>query len=78
MTLNNENLLLDSIVLCLNLWGEDSAGGNLAEALTIILYDFEEPLISFQPLFVPATDIRGNKKWPSYDEAGEKDVFKNF
>ena len=56
--------------------GGGSAGGNLAAALTIAARDSEGPPISFQFLFVPATDISGTQKWASYDDTGEKYILK--
>ena len=56
--------------------GGGSAGGNLAAALTIVSRDTKGPPISFQFLFVPATDISGTQRWDSYDQTGEKYVLK--
>jgi acetyl esterase len=56
--------------------GGGSAGGNLAAALTLVARDSAGPPISFQFLFVPATDISGTQKWSSYEETGDKYMLK--
>jgi len=56
--------------------GGGSAGGNLAAALAIRTRDEGGPKISFQFLFVPATDICGSRHWPSFDEMGDDYMLK--
>lgn len=56
--------------------GGGSAGGNLAAALTIRARDEQGPPISFQFLFVPATDLSGTNYWPSYAEMQDDYVLK--
>ena len=56
--------------------GGGSAGGNLAAALTIMARDLKGPPISFQFLFVPATDLSGNRNWDSYRETEDRYMLK--
>ena len=55
--------------------GGGSAGGNLAAAVALRARDEGGPLIRFQNLTVPATDLFSTD-WPSYEETGDRYMLK--
>lgn len=51
--------------------GGDSAGGNLAAAVSLLARDKKGPSIAFQLLIYPVTDMAGSRAWGSRDEFAE-------